>query len=165
MKVLSTELLRKNQGIALPLILGLSILAPNLYHMLGMKGVIFLPIFLGTVVACYTLSFKMAMLVAGAAPLLNYLMTGMPPVSPMPMLQILTFEGLVLAGSLYTLKNKHMVFGPLAAILIARVSTLSLVFFYSGVTLDFWRNGFIMGLPGIALNLTLAVILSKLVKS
>lgn len=165
MKVLSKELLIKNHGIALPLILGLSILAPNLYHILGMQGVVFLPIFLGTVIACYTLSFKMVVLVAGAAPLLNYLMTGMPPVSPMPMLQLLTFEGLILGGFLYLLKDKHVVLGPLAAILIARISTLFLTLFYSGITFDFWQKSFIMGLPGIALNLTLAVILSRLVKN
>ncbi len=73
-------------------ILIVAILLPILFHAFSIPGTIFLPIYLSILIASYWLNPFAALALAGLIPVANYLLTGMPPIVPLPMLQILILE-------------------------------------------------------------------------
>ncbi|MCA9732508.1 MAG: ECF transporter S component [Deferribacteres bacterium] len=80
------------------LFIALAIIFPMLFHMIGL-GSTFLPMFLPIMLAGIFLTWKYAVTVAILAPIISYLMTGMPPIVP-PVLPIMLVELGLIALSL-----------------------------------------------------------------
>ncbi|MGL4402196.1 MAG: hypothetical protein ACRCTS_00445 [Fusobacteriaceae bacterium] len=135
--------------------LGTSLLAPTLYHSLGLSGVVYLPIFLSLSVGSFFLSPGYLLAIAILSPLLNNMFFGMP--SGM-MTYALIFEGIMF--SLANTKFKNIFLN----ILIARISSLTLIFFLSGYTYAIWSRNIALGIPGIFLNGILAIVVGRAFK-
>ena len=149
--------------LTLALIISLSLAAPYLFHLAGLKGDVFLPIFLGVVLASQYLKSVGVIGIALLTPLANHIFTGMPSRAPLPMLQILTLEAAVLGMSaLYFRRktSKHLLRTGIP-FLLGRTSSIILVFFYPGLSLDLWIRNFILGVPGMILNTALILMVLR----
>ncbi|MGL5579329.1 MAG: hypothetical protein ACRDB7_09550 [Fusobacteriaceae bacterium] len=135
--------------------LGTSLLAPTLYHSLGLSGVVYLPIFLSLSVGSFFLSPGYLLAIALFSPVLNNIFFGMP--SGM-MTYVLVFEGIIF--SLANMRGKNI----FVNIIISRISSLALIFFLSGYTYAIWSRNITLGIPGIFLNGILAIIMARTFK-
>ncbi len=77
----------KTYLIAAVLIAG-NILLPWLCHFIPQGGLIFLPIYFFTLFGAYKYGLKAGLLIAVLSPVLNHLLTGMPPVAMLPVILI-----------------------------------------------------------------------------
>lgn len=135
--------------------LGTSLIAPTLYHSLGLSGVVYLPIFLSLSVGSFFLNPGYLLAIAILSPILNNIFFGMP--SGM-MTYVLVFEGIVFSLANMRFKNIFL------NILISRVSSVALIFFLSGYTYTIWSKNIALGIPGIFLNGILALAVGKAFK-
>lgn len=148
-------------------ILIVAILLPILFHAFSIPGTIFLPIYLSILIASYWLNPFAALALAGLTPVANYLLTGMPPIVPLPMLQILIFEMVFLSASVTLLKRTTIAIGfqLVLAVLLTRAFSLLLLPFFGNVSFIWWWSNFLMGVPGVIMNVALAyLIVGKLYK-
>ncbi|MDZ7371755.1 MAG: ECF transporter S component [candidate division KSB1 bacterium] len=83
----------------------LGVLFPMLFHAIGL-GAVFLPMFWPIAAAAFFLPLRETAIVALAAPVLSWLLTGMPPASP-PILQVMVFELETLACTTALLYRKQ----------------------------------------------------------
>ena len=127
---------------------------PYVYHLLNLTGNIYLPIYLAVLVGSFIFSTPQIIIIALLTPLANYLISGMPQLSPFPMLQILTIELIVLSlTSLYVKKTKlPLIIQIIISILAARLSSILLILFSSTITFNWWSNHILISIPGIILN-------------
>jgi hypothetical protein len=91
----------------------LGVLFPQLFHMLGL-GSTFLPMFLPVLAAGLLLPWRLAATVGVLTPLLSWMLTGMPPLSP-PMLPLMVLE-LGLAAPLAGLFRRSLRWPVIAAV-------------------------------------------------
>ncbi len=104
--------------------IALGILTPILFHAVGL-GKVFLPMFWPVAAGIFFLSVPYAVLVGILTPVLSFLLTGMPPISP-PILYRMIFELLFLtlcAGLLYRKAKFGIFFSLLTGLLGSRVVT------------------------------------------
>lgn len=104
------------------LFIALGILIPFIFHGL-LLGPVFLPMFWPVALAPFFLSLPFALAVALLTPIVSFLFTGMPPISP-PVLPVMIFELLFLAGTisiLYTRSRLGTFWLVLASLLISRI--------------------------------------------
>ena len=125
---------------------------PQLFHLLGVSGAVFLPIYTAVLLAALFVHALAAVLVAALTPLVNHLLSGMPAAAPLPMLQILTGELLVLALLLSFLKRMPVPLRLLVALAAARAVGLLFVPFHERVTMDWWLGMLQRGIPGLLIQ-------------
>ena len=153
----------KGERLTFALFMIFSLAAPYLFHLAGLKGSVFLSIFLGVILASQYLKSMGVMGIALLAPLANHIFTAMPLRTPLPMLQLLTLEAAVLGMSaLYFRRktSKHLLRTGIP-FLLGRISSIILVFFYPGLSLDLWIRNFILGVPGMILNTALILMVLR----
>lgn len=142
--------------LALSSILALSVAVPFLFHLTGLSGEVFLPIFTVLVIGSfYTDSFVLI----GAAlliPLLNTMLTGMPPVRPVPMMPLLTVEMVFTALAAGALRKRSLLVRLALPLALGRLISLPFVLIASGLSLSWWAGRFITGIPGMLLNMAAA---------
>ncbi len=63
-----------------------NLILPQLCHLIPSGGLIFLPVYFFTLVASYKFGFKAGLLTALLSPLLNSVLTGMPPMVALPVI-------------------------------------------------------------------------------
>lgn len=128
--------------------------APYLYHLAGLQGSVFLPIFLILSLSAYKMDSKKLFIIALMIPLSNYFATGMPAVSPLPVLQYLMFEGLVFSSIIGAGRklNFHFPLCLFMAVILGRFSSLIFIPFYPEFTLSLWLGIMKMGFPGMIVN-------------
>ncbi|MCS5420977.1 MULTISPECIES: hypothetical protein [Psychrilyobacter] len=153
----------KGKGVTFALFMTFSLLAPYLFHLAGFNGTVFLPIFLGVILASQYLKSTGVMGIALLTPLANHILTGMPMRAPLPMLQLLTLEAAVLGMSAFYLRGKtsKTLLRTGIPLLLGRISSIILVFFYPGLSLDLWIKNFILGVPGMILNTALVLVVLR----
>jgi hypothetical protein len=136
------------------LLSSLSVTLPFVFHLAGWNTLTLLPIFTAVLIAAVYLDPVTALLVAVAAPLLNHLITGMPAVAPVPVMQMLLLELIVLSLSASYLKWKKVPVIILLAVsmILARVVSMIFIPFSSSLSLTGWFQTRITGLPGTILN-------------
>ncbi|MBS3872741.1 MAG: ECF transporter S component [Firmicutes bacterium] len=157
MKVTLNELLKAALMIAIGVVL------PIAFHALGWTGRVFLPMHIPVLLAGFILGPWLGVTVGATTPLLSSLLTGMPPMAPMPIALQMSVElaafGL-LAGVLYTKLKLHIVPSLLLTLVGGR-------FVFSLVTLavfpllglravplaQVFGASLVMALPGLALQL------------
>lgn len=149
----------KRESIGTTALIGISVVTPMVYHILGMRGIIYLPIFLGIVIGSHFMSPVSLLTIGFLSPVVNNLLTGMPSMAPYPMLQLLIFEGIVLALSIVRFRNSKL--NPLLRIILPiLIARLSVVLILPVVHMGFsvWANNLFIGLPGITLNTAVSFI-------
>ena len=151
------------------LFIALGVLLPQLFHLIGFGGPVFLPMHIPVLLAGLLVCPIAGLYVGLITPVLSYFLTGMPPLSP-PILPIMFFElatyGLV-AGILYR-KLKLNIFVSLIGAMISGRITYGLVLIIMlnifalqlppGLTL---KAAIITGMPGMLTQLIFIPILVK----
>ena len=150
----------KKSTLEILIVLGISSTIPFLFHLLSINGSVFLPIYLAILVGSHFIPFRSILVVTLLTPIMNYFSTGMPMISPVPMLQILTVELLFLVLSLRILQKKKMnLFLKLSfSVLIARLSSFFFIYLSSKISLDWFINTRLISYPGIFFNIVIAYI-------
>lgn len=143
----------------------ISVVMPVIYHMVGLKGAVFLPIFLGVVIATYLLTLPSVIIIALLSPVVNHILTGMPPVSPYPVMQQIIFEGVVIGVTAHLIKGRVNTFmRAMMPILMGRLSVLLLLLVFPSLNLNFISGALIKGIPGMSLNLTASIMVYAWIK-
>lgn len=149
--------------------IALGVLMPIVFHGVGL-GSIFLPMFWPVAAAAFFLPVSFAILVGILTPLVSFLFTGMPPISP-PILYIMIFEllSLSLVTSLLYHKTRWGIFWPLlAGLLCSRI----VLFFITiplasilGLPSKIASTAYVLqGMPGIVLILIIISLLINRMK-
>jgi len=137
----------------LMMVLAAGITIPILCHMAHLRGDIFLPIFTAILVAGYQMDFKRLLTLAIVTPITNMMLTGMPISVPIPMLQVLTLELVVFALSLKLGARLPIWLNGALSLTMARISSAGLIFIFNSWTFPLWKSHFILGIPGMILNI------------
>jgi len=128
-----------------------NILFPALLHQLPMGGKMFLPIYFFILIGGYRHGWKVGLLTALLSPLLNHLLTGMPPV---PMLAMIIIKGGLLgvsAGLIAKISGRLTLFNIGCCILFYQISgSLFEWFFTHDINAVF--SEFSAGYPGLLLQ-------------
>lgn len=105
------------------LFISLGVLVPQLFHSVG-AGTVFLPMHIPVLLAGFLAGPITGLYVGILTPILSFLLTGMPPVAPVPMLPIMVFElftyGLI-AGILYNRLRINLFVSLFGAMLSGRI--------------------------------------------
>lgn len=150
-------------------LIAMGILLPMVLHSIPNAGSIFLPMHIPVLLAGLLLSWPWALAVGILTPVLSSLLTGMPPMAPVPMAVIMTFElatyamvtsllARLVKGDrpwtvLYALVPA-MVAGRLVAGLVVWV-LVGLVGIQMKTPWLFMSGGFVTGLPGLAIQIVI----------
>lgn len=142
------------------LLLALGIIIPSIFHTTGVPGTIFLPMHIPVLLGGLLLPIPLAILVGAVTPLLNSLITGMPPLFPMVI--IMAFElgvyGLI-ASLLYRKFKLPVIISLIISMLLGRavagivVFVLVILFTVPMDPIIFVKSGVLTGLPGIVIQL------------
>lgn len=150
-------------------LIAMGILLPMVFHGIPNAGSIFLPMHIPVLLAGLLLSWPYALAVGILTPVLSSLLTGMPPMAPVPMAVIMTFElavyalvtsmmaRLVKANKPWTVLYAlvpAMVAGRLVAGIVVWV-LVGLVGIQMKSPWLFMSGGFVTGLPGLAIQIVL----------
>jgi hypothetical protein len=148
------------------LLLAIGIVIPTIFHTAGIAGNVFLPMHIPVLIGGFLLPAHLALLLGMVTPLINSLITGMPPLFPMATIMVfeLGFYGLM-ASVLY----RNIKLPPILSLIISMVVgrlmagiTVFVLAAFFGVKLDpmtFIKGGIITGLPGIIIQLVFIPIL------
>ena len=142
-------------------LVALGVIIPTIFHMTGVGGTIFLPMHIPVLFAGIILGPGLAALVGILCPILSHLLTGMPPLSPVPMLPIMVVElavyGLVM-GYLFNRYSLNIWTSLLGAMILGRlaagltVAVMAPLFNLPLKPLPFIQGAIVTGLPGIILQ-------------
>ncbi|OWZ83706.1 ECF transporter S component [Natranaerobius trueperi] len=147
------------------LFIAIGVLLPMIFHLVGVGGTIILPMHIPVIMSGFYLGGRYGLLVGMITPIISHLVTGMPPITPVPMLYIMIFElggyGF-LTGLIFKNTNKisySLLGGMVGGRIIAGIVVwlLSLLFGFSNLAspIIFVGGAVITGLPGIILQLIL----------
>jgi len=126
------------------LFIALGILVPVAFHGIG-AGAVFLPMFWPVALSCFFLPISFAVTVGAMTPLLSFIVTGMPPVSP-PILQIMVPELMIFSFTI-ALSFRNYKVKPVIALLLGLVVSRIVI---AGLS---YLAAPIIGLPGYVLSI------------
>lgn len=144
------------------LLLAIGIIVPMIFHTTGISGTIFLPMHIPVLLGGFLLPPSLALLLGMLTPILNSLITGMPPLFPMAIIMVfeLGIYGLV-ASFLYRRLELPSVVALIISMVAGRIMAGLLVFIlaaFFAVKMDpmtFVIGGVTTGIPGIIIQLIL----------
>ncbi|HAX73475.1 MAG TPA: ECF transporter S component [Firmicutes bacterium] len=148
--------------------LALGIIVPQIFHFTGLPGTVFLPMHIPVLLCGFILGPKYGLVVGALTPLLNSLLTGMPPVYPVAtsmMFELATY-GLV-AGLLYQLLKQSSIVSLIGSMLLGRViGGIANAIFYTAsgtgfVLSTFITASFVTCFWGIVIQLVIIPIIVK----
>jgi len=145
------------------LYLALAVLLPIAFHAFGLGGRLFLPMHIPALLAGFLVGPSSGVIVGLLAPLVSYLLTGMPPTYAVPLMSLeLPMYGLV-AGIAYRKLHLNIYIALVVAMIVGRVM-FGLGLFVLGMFIElpytaavFFSTGgaIVTGLPGIAVQIVL----------
>ncbi len=144
------------------ILLTFSVAYPYFFHLAGLSGRTFLPIYLAVLVSSRIFPLPTTLLIAVSSPLLNNFVSGMPVLSPEPVLQMLMVELIFLSFSGRFLKRVPAALSLLIQMVIARLGSLPIVVFSSTTDFEYWKNNFLAGISGIAFNLAVGYLILRI---
>ena len=154
--------MRAKQVLIGGLLVALGVLLPMTSHITGVGGPIFLPMHIPVLFAGIILGPGLGSVVGLLTPVLSHLLTGMPPVSPMPILPMMVVELMVYGWAMGFLVHRHKV-NPWVALVgsmvLGRVAlglSAAAIGALFDVPLNAWvylQGAIVSGLPGIILQL------------
>lgn len=143
-------------------LLALGIVVPMIFHTVGIMGTVFLPMHIPVLIGGLLISPVLALLLGVITPILNSILTGMPPMFPMAVIMMFELGAYGLFSSIATRKLKlNSILALIVSMILGRVVAGVTVFIlssYFGVQLNpivFAKSGIIAGLPGITIQLIL----------
>lgn len=144
------------------LLLAIGIIIPSIFHTTGIPGTVFLPMHIPVLLGGFLLPLPLAFLLGVLTPLLNSIITGMPPLFPMAIIMVfeLGFYGFM-ASLLYRRLKLPSIISLIISMIVGRIIAGIVVFFLIvlfTVQMDpimFVKGGIITGLPGIIIQLIL----------
>ena len=144
------------------LLLAMGIIIPMIFHTTGIAGTIFLPMHIPVLLGGFLLPPVLALLLGMLTPLLNSLITQMPPLFPMAIIMIfeLGIYGLV-ASVLYRKLRLPSILALIISMIAGRIMAGVVVFVlaaFFAIQMDpmaFIIGGITTGLPGIIIQLVL----------
>lgn len=144
------------------LLLALGIIIPMIFHSTGIAGTVFLPMHIPVLIGGFLLPPYLALLLGILTPLINSLITGMPPLFPMAIIMIfeLGIYGLV-ASLLYRNLEIPSIISLIVSMIAGRIMAGLVVFILAslfGLQMDpilFLIGGVTTGLPGIIIQIIL----------
>jgi len=88
------DIMQKNvrKMVTAGLFIALGIVLPMAFHAVQGAGPIFLPMHIPVLMSGLILGWKYGLAVGAITPILSHFLTGMPPIAPIPMLQVMIFE-------------------------------------------------------------------------
>lgn len=136
----------------------LAIALPWICHQFGIAGMVFLPLHAAVFLAAMVMGIRGGLITALAAPAASFALSGMPPIAALPAITIECCAYAAVAGWLVRDRRWRILPALIAAMLVGRL-----------VSLGAWSAGlgaapnaaaqlralFVIGLPGIALQLVL----------
>lgn len=148
------------------LLLAIGILVPSIFHGIGISGRIFLPMHIPVLLGGFLLPPMHAILLGILTPILNNLVTGMPPVFPMMVIMIFELAAYGLVASLTYRKFKLPILVSLiSSMLVGRlvvggvVYGLVVLFAQKMDPILFVQGGIVTGLPGIIIQIVVVPLL------
>ena len=155
-------------------LVALGVVLPIVFHAIPNAGSVFLPMHIPVLVGAFFLPWGWAGAVGALTPILSSLLTGMPPIAPMPVAVMMTFElatyGIVISLLRKVVVKKEKWYSPIFALVPAMLAgrvVNGLVLFilqkiYLTVPITPWAyiiGGITTGIPGIAIQVVLIPIL------
>jgi len=141
-------------------LIGLGVLLPIAFHMVGALGSIFLPMHIPVLIAGLFLGSKSGIVTGMITPLLSSLLTGMPPVMPMmPMMMVELMTYGAISGYLYHQRRFSLRGSLIVAMFGGRLMALGVVYVMAGLLqikltpIAYITGVFVTGLPGMAIQL------------
>jgi hypothetical protein len=128
-----------------------NLVLPQLCHLIPSGGLIFLPIYFFTLIASYKFGLKVGLLTAICSPLLNAVLTGMPPMAVLPII-LLKSCLLAIAAAYVASRFKKVSVIHLLMVVLAYQIAGSLVEW--GITQSFAKGmqDFTIGIPGMLIQ-------------
>ncbi|GAA0086870.1 ECF transporter S component [Clostridium sp. CTA-7] len=160
---------KTNNMVKASLFIALGLIFPYIFHLTGMAGPIFLPMHIPVLLCGLMLGPKYGLIIGFITPLLNSVITGMPPIYPtgISMAFELATYGFV-GGFLYKKKNINMFISLILSMILGRfvsgiaMFTMLTVGGKSFVLKMFLTSAFITSIPGIVIQLILIPIVVKI---
>lgn len=149
------------------LLIAIGVIVPSIFHTTGIAGNIFLPMHIPVLLGGFLLSPIYALLVGILTPILNSLLTGMPPLFPMTVIMVFELGIYGFAASyLYRRLRVPVIVSLILSMIVGRIVSgivvYVLVLAFSTVKIDpllFVKGGIITGLPGIIIQIILIPVL------
>lgn len=163
---------KTNQLVQASLFLAFGIIIPYIFHATGLAGPIFLPMHMPVLLCGFMLGERYGAIVGFVTPLLNSVLTGMPPIYPTGLamaLELCTY-GFV-SGYMYKNKKNNVIISLVIAMVIGRiVSGISnyILFFMAGnkyMLPMFLTTAFVKPIWGIVIQLISIPVIIKLIES
>ena len=162
---------RINNLVLASLFVGIGIVLPIFFHAAGL-GPVFLPMHIPVMLSGYFLPIPLALAVGIFTPILSSLLTGMPPILPVPPYMIFESATYAFLTSLLYRKMKLNVYVSLIPSMIGGrvVSGLTvwvMLTFFSvklPIFFVFMYSSFLKGLPGVIVQIILIPLLVKFVE-
>lgn len=160
------------------LFIALGIVLPMAFHAIPDGGKIFLPMFIPVLLGALYLNWPYALAVGIFTPLLSSLLTGMPPLAPLPMAFMMAAQLGSAALIVSLMKNIKWIQAKRYMVVLALIPALLAGFGISGLVLKIaieffgikgpnaWAyiiGAIAAGLPGIAIQLVLTPLLYSLI--
>lgn len=160
------------------LFIALGIVLPMALHAIPDGGKIFLPMFIPVLLGALYLNWPYALAVGIITPLMSSLLTGMPPVAPLPIVFMMAAQLGVAALIVSLMKNIKWIKQKRYMAIFALIPALLVGFAVSGLVLmiaieffgikgpGMWTyivGAMVSGLPGIAIQLVLIPLLYSLI--
>lgn len=144
------------------LLLAIGIIIPMIFHSTGIAGTVFLPMHIPVLMGGFLLPPYLALLLGMLTPLINSLVTGMPPLYPIGIIMIfeLGVYGLI-ASLLYRRLSIPSIISLIVSMIAGRIMAGLVVFIlatFFAVQLDpilFIIGGVTTGIPGIIIQIIL----------
>jgi niacin transporter len=157
------------------IMIALGVLFPQIFHMIGGPnlGSILLPMHIPVLLTGFIVGPFYGFLAGLLTPALSSLLTGMPPISPVPILFLMMFElpiyGLI-SGYLFERKRMNIFVSLMIAMFFGRLSYGLGIIFLSNVfmmnippAITVW-SAIVSGLPGIILQIVLIPLTVKILE-
>lgn len=147
-------------------LIGLGVLLPIAFHMVGAMGQIFLPMHIPVLITGLLLGGKFGLVAGILTPLLSSLLTGMPPVMPvMPMMMVELMTYGAISGYLYHQHRVSLLLSLIGAMFSGRLMALGAVYVMALLVqikltpIAYITGAFVTGLPGMAIQLAVVPLL------
>lgn len=148
------------------LLLAIAVIVPSIFHNTGMPGKVFLPMHIPVLLGGFLLPPSLAFILGAVTPVINFLVTGMPPIFPTGIIMVfeLGFYGLI-ASLLYRSLRLPSLISLIISMIIGRivaggVAYILLILFKIEIDpILSVKLGLITGIPGIIIQLILIPVL------
>lgn len=142
--------------------IALGVMLPQLFHLLGPQaGTVFSPMHIPVLLAGLVLGAPMGLVVGALTPVLSHLVTGMPPMSPAPIMVLMMVElatyGLVAGGVRQVTKSTMAAL--VSAMILGRVALglaawgIAPIFDFRPNPVTFITGGLVSGWPALVLQI------------